>query len=88
MGSGFTSLYSLFDDIFFMQLRVKVQDQGLPPKFSTTSLKVTINRNFYDPRFDQSRYSADIEESLLIGSVVARVRATDGDRKVSLFYLI
>ena len=61
---------------------MRAADLGSPAKVSTTTVKVTINRNFQDPRFDQSRYTANIEESVLIGSFVGHVTATDGDRKV------
>ena len=64
------------------QLRVRVADGGTPAKVNVTTVKASVNRNFNDPRFEQSRYSARIEESAQIGSYVTTVTGSDADRKV------
>ena len=65
---------------------MRVRDSGTPFKSNTTTVKINVNRNFQVPRWDQSRYTQNIDESMIIGTEVVVVRATDQDRKVGPSY--
>ena len=46
---------------------------------------MNVQRNFEAPRFEESRYGVAIAESSNIGTSVAQVVATDGDRQVNVY---
>ena len=61
-------------------LQVIVQDNGIPPKYATASVAITIQDvNDNDPTFNPKNYEAIVSESDLPGTPVVNVVATDPD---------
>ncbi len=58
-------------------------DTGSPPLCDVTVIRVHVNRNFQDPKWDQGRYQATIDEGTILGTSVLSVNARDEDRRVS-----
>lgn len=67
--------------IDFLQLRIRVEDGGSPPKFDIQILTIRVNRNLNPPIFNQLSQSIKIQETLRIGSTVGSVSARDADTK-------
>ncbi|EDV25061.1 uncharacterized protein TRIADDRAFT_25152, partial [Trichoplax adhaerens] len=62
------------------QLTVMAKDNGSPSLNSTTKVTVIVtDQNDHDPKFNQTRYSASIAESVAINTTVTTVYATDAD---------
>ena len=61
-------------------IQVSAKDKSVPPKVGYVSVKVTIqDHNDNPPVFDESEYSAKINETVPVGTSVIQVRATDTD---------
>ena len=59
-------------------------DRGVPPKTSTATVEVTVQRNLNEPRFTSGNSRLSIPEILPAGSTITRVEATDTDSAVSM----
>ena len=61
-----------------------MRDNGQPtPRFNTTLLTVTILRNLAPPVFNPVLYSAAVQDTTPLGTVITTVTATDTDTSVS-----
>ncbi|XP_060080745.1 protocadherin Fat 4-like, partial [Ylistrum balloti] len=61
-------------------VRIKVQDNGIPPLEDTATVRVSVERNERDPSFLHSTsLNVNIPENLPVGSFVADINATDAD---------
>ena len=68
------------EDEEFYYLTVFAIDSGSPSLTSTALVTVTItDQNDVRPVFNQSLYSAEVQENVLSGTFVLAVRASDGD---------
>ena len=66
-----------------LQLRVRVEDGGSPPKYATAVLKINIDYNLEDPVFDNlSECTKTISELHNVNVMIDSVRADDRDNKV------
>ncbi len=63
---------------------MKASDDGVPPRENITTVQITVNRNLNCPRWRQNSVTANIMETHDIGSLVARVEASDQDDQVSI----
>ena len=62
------------------QLNISAQDGGNPPRFGYLLVNISVTDiNDNPPLFDQSDYSASINETSQPGSSIVQVRATDQD---------
>ncbi|KAH3862863.1 hypothetical protein DPMN_025838 [Dreissena polymorpha] len=75
----------LFRDIY--EITVKVNDNGVPEKFSTGQVIVLVPRDLQNPVLNLPT-TVTVLETALIGSNVFNVDATDGDQKGNLVYRI
>ena len=66
----------------WQQLIVQARDLGTPALNSTTQVIVPVWRNLYPPTFDTPTYTATFDCTLVAGSLVQTVRATDRDQQV------
>ena len=64
------------------KLRVRASDGGQPPKSNVTVVSVEIVRNIQAPRFELSRYTVEVLETLEVGETIGTVEATDSDLRV------
>ena len=62
-------------------------DKGSPPRCEVAVVRVRVNRNFQDPKWDQGRYEATIDEGTILGTSVLSVNAKDEDRRVCLLFV-
>ena len=67
----------------FFQIRVRARDGGVPFRFNTSVVIVTMQRNFQSPTWRVPNYSKTVVESLGLGTVILTVNATDADPLVS-----
>ncbi len=51
-------------------------------------MDVEVNRNFKNPAWEQSKYSANIDEGMTLGSSIIQVKAKDADKKVTILIYI
>jgi hypothetical protein len=65
------------------QIRVRARDGGVPFRFNTSVVIVTMQRNFQTPTWRVPSYSQTVVESLGLGTVILTVNATDTDPLVS-----
>ena len=71
--------------VCFLQMRVKVEDGGDPPRSATTVLTININYNLNSPIFDSiSDCSSELSENQNPAEVIGSVFATDSDTRVSV----
>lgn len=79
-----------FHEIYVLQIRISVSDQGQPPRTATNQavVNITIIRNQQAPIFFNSEYSVTIQETASIGSNVQTVSASDADTSVCILYCI
>ena len=62
------------------QLEVFAQDQGVPPKFSSTTVLVRVQDvNDETPEFYESSYTRNVDENVSVGYRVLKVQADDND---------
>ncbi|KAJ8318063.1 hypothetical protein KUTeg_003154 [Tegillarca granosa] len=61
------------------RIRVQARDQGVPFRYNTSVVIVTLQRNFQSPIFTRQEYTQTIVETLPLGNVILTVNATDGD---------
>ena len=66
-----------------LQVRVRVYDNGTPPKWATTLAEVTVDRNLQCPRFRQDSRSLEVLETADVGSELVTVEVDDNDDRVS-----
>ena len=57
------------------------QDGGNPPKASTATVLISVQRNLFSPRFEPQRIDLDILETYPLGVPITNVNATDKDTK-------
>lgn len=69
----------------FGSRQVIAQDNGIPPKYATASVVITVQDiNDNDPVFNPKNYDAVVSESDPPGTPVANVVATDSDENPRL----
>lgn len=73
-------MYGLFP---VFQIRVRARDGGVPFRFNTSVVIVTMQRNFQTPTWQVPSYSKTVVESLGLGTVILTVNASDADPLVS-----
>ncbi|XP_033127144.1 protocadherin Fat 4-like [Anneissia japonica] len=62
------------------QLNISAQDGGTPIKYGYMLLNITVtDANDNEPIFETSAYDVSLNESVLVGTTVIQVRATDAD---------
>lgn len=72
-------------------LTITATDRGIPPRSSTAFLIIHVNDvNDHEPIFEKNEYSAVLGETVLIGTYVAGISATDEDTGVNsdIYYAI
>ncbi|XP_078660403.1 protocadherin Fat 4-like isoform X2 [Branchiostoma floridae x Branchiostoma belcheri] len=68
---------------------VMAADQGTASRVSTAIVNINVtNVNDNTPQFSQQRYTALVSEAATTGTVVATLKATDGDRDAQLTFQI
>lgn len=65
--------------IFFLKIKVAVQDKCDDQNTAIAQIKVIVNRNENAPVFTQSQYRRNINEDFPIGERVIEIKATDED---------
>ncbi len=65
------------------KVRVRAADGGIPSKSDTTTVRITVNRNLFAPRFDPINYNITIFETQALGLSIFQVTAIDTDSKVT-----
>lgn len=68
----------------FIQIRVRARDGGVPFRFNTSVVIVTMQRNFQAPLWSAVSYQETVVETLSLGTVILTVSATDSDPLVCL----
>ncbi|XP_046583166.1 protocadherin Fat 4-like isoform X2 [Haliotis rubra] len=71
----------LNDDKTTYIVRVRAADGGIPSKSDTTTVRITVNRNLFAPRFDPLITTSPFFETQSLGLSIFQVTATDGDSK-------
>ncbi|KAK3089813.1 hypothetical protein FSP39_006721 [Pinctada imbricata] len=61
------------------RIRVRARDGGVPFRFNTSVVIVTMQRNFQAPLWSAQSYQQTVVETLSLGTVILTVNATDGD---------
>ena len=73
----------------YIQIRLRVSDQSSPEKKAETRVFVEIERDLKNPKFQSTQYTAKIDESISINTVVSvkpsAMRASDEDKKVKMW---
>ena len=73
----------------YIQIRLRVSDQSSPEKKAETRVFVEIERDLKNPKFLNTHYTAKIDESISVNTVVSvkpsAVRAKDEDKKVNMW---
>eukprot|EP00058_Branchiostoma_floridae_P010537 XP_002596025.1 hypothetical protein BRAFLDRAFT_84111 [Branchiostoma floridae] len=68
---------------------VMAADQGAASRVTTAIVNINVtNVNDNKPQFDQEQYTAQVSEAAGTGTVVATLKATDGDRDAQLTFQI
>ncbi|XP_066303811.1 protocadherin Fat 4-like isoform X2 [Branchiostoma lanceolatum] len=68
---------------------VMAADQGAASRVTTAILNINVtNVNDNEPQFGQEQYTTHVSEAAVTGTVVATLKATDGDRDAQLTFLI
>ncbi|KAI8521410.1 hypothetical protein Bbelb_011640 [Branchiostoma belcheri] len=68
---------------------VMAADQGTASRVSTAIVNINVtNVNDNTPQFSQQHYTAHVSEAAATGTVVATLKATDGDRDAQLTFQI
>ncbi|XP_019620041.1 PREDICTED: protocadherin Fat 4-like [Branchiostoma belcheri] len=68
---------------------VMAADQGTASRVSTAIVNINVtNVNDNTPQFSQQRYTAQVSEAAATGTVVATLKATDGDKDAQLTFQI
>uniref|UniRef100_A0A913HLF1 Cadherin n=1 Tax=Strongyloides stercoralis TaxID=6248 RepID=A0A913HLF1_STRER len=71
-----------YEEIKEYDIKIKAQDQGLPPKFSTIDVKLIVTDvNDNAPTFESSLYLASLNEDAEIMSEIVTVKANDIDNE-------
>uniref|UniRef100_A0A0N5CCX7 Cadherin n=1 Tax=Strongyloides papillosus TaxID=174720 RepID=A0A0N5CCX7_STREA len=69
-----------YEEIKEYNIKIKAQDQGLPPKYSTVDIKLFVTDvNDNAPTFELSLYTASVNEDTEIMSEILSVKAKDLD---------
>ncbi|XP_071105610.1 protocadherin Fat 4-like isoform X2 [Haliotis cracherodii] len=76
----------LNDDKTTYIVRVQAADGGIPGESDTTTVRITVNRNLFAPRFDPIDYNITISETQALGLSIFQVTATDRDSKDKIRY--
>ena len=58
---------------------MKVGDNGNEERFASLNVRITVDRDREDPKFDRDIYYVTISETTSIGDLIETVRATDAD---------
>ena len=66
-----------------LQVLIQVTDGGIPPLSDFTIMQITIERNLESPRFLHNPVNVRILDTIVPGSFVVQVNATDDDAFVS-----
>lgn len=73
-----------YEEVAEYEVTVVVSDAGSPPRSAMATLSVFVmDVNDNAPQFSVSEYTAAVPESLVVGSSVTQVRATDADSGVN-----
>lgn len=56
-----------------------VGDNGNPERYGELSVRLLVDRDRQDPRFDRSDYYVTIPETTPVNNIIETVRATDDD---------
>lgn len=85
----------LFDSISSQySMTIRARDHAYPEKFGTATLQISIQRDAFNPTFDQQNYVVTIPETSPVESVnvnvqpIISVRATDNDLQVGIITFI
>jgi hypothetical protein len=68
-------------------VRVSATDGGIPPKSTTATAVVTVERNVYQPTFNPQRIDINILETHMLGIPIVDINATDKDTKVNTIFI-
>ena len=82
-GDVFLSSSVQFDTRSTYQVRLQVNDGGIPSRYDSAILTVTVTRNLFRPVFLQSdlERTVTIYEDQILGENIVCVTATDADRR-------
>lgn len=69
--------------LFWLKIRVLVQDGGNPRLSDVTTVVVYVNRNLFAPSFAPTQYSRTILDTEAVGVPLVKVTALDADTTVS-----
>ena len=75
-------------------MTIRARDHAYPEKFGTATLQISIQRDAFNPTFDQQNYVVTIPETSPVESVnvnvqpIISVRATDNDLQVGVITFI
>lgn len=67
--------------VLYLQVRLQVNDGGIPSKYNTAMLTVTVLRNLFAPVINPLEYNVTIYEDQVLGEEIERVFATDQDSR-------
>lgn len=59
-------------------------DGGTPPRMSTATVQITVERNLNAPEFQPNRYEREVLETQALGEPIVTVTARDLDVNVSI----
>lgn len=60
-------------------------DSCNPVQKSVAIVTVTVVRNADKPNFSQAQYNVTVEDTIMVGQVIATVKATDNDKVMILY---
>ena len=60
-------------------------DGGTPPRMSTATVEITVERNLNAPEFNPNKYEVEVLETQALGAEITKVEARDLDVNVSCF---
>lgn len=79
---GHSDLYFLCLYFLLLQLRIRANDNGSPPRSAEAVVKITVRRNFQTPQLNQNSYSFQLKETFPVGNAFLTISATDTDSQV------